>query len=320
MPLYNAERYVRAAIDSIICQTMGDFELLVINDGSTDGSRDVVSRLDDPRIRIVDLQHVGLTTALNEGLSRSRGKYIARMDSDDAMHPMRLEKQVAFLENNQDIGVIGCGLQVIDEKGMLVNKARWPATDLAIRWLSLLATPFPHPAVMMCREIVSSFGLEYDQKYSEGAQDYDFFVRLLEYTHGANLPELLLSYRVHRNSVSGTRKPVQVRNHDEISHRVIRNTLPEMQLTQSQVTLLRKLFAPGHQLEPEYYQQRVTLCHLYLDMFQELLKKHPQSPGRSGLHRHTALRSLRRVAGSLPRSTGSARLLVRLAKLCVSCR
>ena len=127
MSVYNGEKYLKEAIDSVLSQTFKDFEVLIINDGSIDKTSKILKTYKDPRIRIINnKKNIGLTKSLNKGLKLARGEYIARMDDDDVSKPNRLEKQFEFMEKNSKYAVVGSFIEIIDSKGNLSNKVERP--------------------------------------------------------------------------------------------------------------------------------------------------------------------------------------------------
>jgi glycosyltransferase involved in cell wall biosynthesis len=246
MSVHNDRRYLPESLDSILAQTFTDFELLVIDDGSTDGSADLLRTLTDRRVRVIrNESNLGLTRSLNIGLNESTGTYVARMDADDVMLLNRLERQVRFLESNPDVGVLGTSRTLIDEDGGFIADAPALPDDRQIRWKCLLGNPLAHPTVMLRRDVLERHGLRYDERYAT-AQDYELWTRLLPVTKAANLIEPLLRYRLRRGSIGMTRKSDQLANHDRIAYGAIRQLVPGFgMITQAEVTQLRGRFG-GH--------------------------------------------------------------------------
>jgi len=208
MPVYKGEKFLRQAIESILNQTFSAFEFLIINDGSGDRSVEIVESCRDPRIRLVHNQgNLGLIATLNRGLERARGEYIARMDCDDVSHPQRLERQVAFLDTHPDIGV--CGTWFRKCGGHAGKIIRWETEPEAVRAAMLFACPLAHPTVMLRRESFLARQLRYDRDYPH-AEDYDLWRRAMQHMALANLPEVLLDYRVHPGQVTQRLSPEQV--------------------------------------------------------------------------------------------------------------
>jgi glycosyltransferase involved in cell wall biosynthesis len=241
MSTYNDALYLGAAVESVLGQTLGDFEFLIVDDGSTDGTRDLLDALRDPRVRVLrSPANVGLTRSLNRGLDDAAGKFVARMDADDVCLPERLARQVGFLNSHAEVGVVGTSRELIDERGGFVAHAPAAENDLHIRWKCLLGNPFAHPTVMLRRGVIERHGLRYDEAFLT-AQDYELWTRLLAVTRGANLREPLLQYRL-RDGVSRVHKAGQLRNHDRIACGAIRRLVPGFVITDQEVSELRGRF------------------------------------------------------------------------------
>jgi glycosyltransferase involved in cell wall biosynthesis len=244
MSAYNDVRFLPESVESILAQTFGDFELLIIDDGSADGTRGYLDSLRDPRVRVLgNATNLGLTRSLNRGLDAAAGRFVARMDADDVALPERLARQVAFLRSNADVGVVGSSRVLIDERGRFVAHAPAAEDDLRIRWKCLLGNPFAHPTVMLRREVMERHGLRYDEAFRT-AQDYELWTRLLAVTSGVNLREPLLQYRL-RDGVSRVHKADQLRNHDRIACGAIRRLVPGFLINEQEVSELRGRFG-GH--------------------------------------------------------------------------
>lgn len=199
LPVYNGEQYLAEAIDSILAQTFTDFELITIDDGSTDSSLAVLQKYQerDVRIRLVSRENRNLATTLNDSIDMARGKWIARMDQDDISLPFRLERQVDWLEkNNADL----CGCWVKFFGGWDHHTWKGWKTDRAIKVDMMFKSPFVHPSVMMRTELVR--GLRYDRTH-EKAEDYDLWVRAaMSGWNMCNIPEVLFLYRKHSSQIS----------------------------------------------------------------------------------------------------------------------
>ncbi|CAG1016424.1 Putative glycosyltransferase EpsE [Anaerolineales bacterium] len=206
MPVFNGAAFLRQAIESILCQTYRDFELLIIDDGSTDDSSFIISSYDDHRIRLFQNSgNLGLVASLNRGLDLARGSYFARMDCDDFSLPTRLEKQLRFMYANTDVGVCGTWYR---EFGGHDRITRCPAQHEDIWCRSLFNPAVGHPTVMMRRSVIERVGLRYDETYCHG-EDFDLWSRMLSTVKFANLEEVLLLYRVHPGQISSSRFMIQ---------------------------------------------------------------------------------------------------------------
>lgn len=211
LPAFNAQRYVRRSIESIQRQTFACFELLVIDDHSTDSTREVALQCarDDPRLKILSNPGKGLLDGLNFGLREARAPYVARMDADDISEPSRFAKQMDYLHRHPDCVVLGTGVICIDAAGWPLYRPPVSTDDAAIRneLLYNLSGKICHPSVMMVKAAVCSVG-GYQQAYH--FEDIDLFLRLSRLGKLANLPEPLLRYRLLATSISRTRDAAQV--------------------------------------------------------------------------------------------------------------
>ena len=202
MPNHNGAAWLAEAIGSVLAQTLADFELLVVDDGSTDASRAILADFArrDGRIRVILQPREGLTAALNRGLAAARGPLFARLDSDDIAKPTRLEAQVRFLADHPRVGLVGSWALQIDGAGRPRGR-RTPETSQAALSPSLERTnPFVHSSIVARTALLRDLG-GYLGAF-EAAEDYDLWLRLAEVAEIANLPEFLVSYRMHEGSVS----------------------------------------------------------------------------------------------------------------------
>jgi glycosyltransferase involved in cell wall biosynthesis len=283
MSVYNDRRYLPESIGSILVQSHADFELLIVDDGSTDGSSDYLRNLADPRVRVIqNHSNLGLTRSLNIGLNQSTGKFVARMDADDIAMPQRLRRQVQFLDKETGVGVVGTSRTLISDAGRALAEAPAVTHDLGIRWKCLLGNPLAHPTVMLRLDVLNRHKLRYDERY-ETAQDYELWSRLLPVTKAANLPEPLVRYRL-RSGVSLTRKADQLANHDRIAHAAIGRLVPRFQISEAEVTQLRGRFG-GHSVRDGStdVNDRIWL-RKYRDLLDAFAVAHAREPGISAFH------------------------------------
>ncbi len=212
LPVYNALPYLEEAVASVLGQSFADFELIAIDDGSTDDSLAVLQRLadGDARLRIITRENRGITPTLNEGIAAATGEFIARMDGDDICLPDRFARQVAFLDRHPEVVVVGGRFLVIDPEGRpLVTMAMPPDhTEIDARHMGGRTMALCHPAAMIRRDAALAVG-GYCEEYVN-AQDIDFWLRLAEVGRLANLDEVLLKYRQHPKSVGYARRAQQV--------------------------------------------------------------------------------------------------------------
>lgn len=201
LPLYNAEKYILSAINSVLIQEKVEFELIVIDDGSTDNSVRIVESISDPRLRFYKKENGGIISALNLALSISTGSIIARMDADDIMEPCRLSKQLDFLAKNK-LDVVGSFIKLINENGLTIGSKDFPVKNCEIISALPFFNPICHPSTMMKKEVLIEAG-----GYSvgtDGAEDFDLWCKLSRKHRLGNIPEYLLRYRLTPQSLSRT--------------------------------------------------------------------------------------------------------------------
>ncbi|MBI4665137.1 MAG: glycosyltransferase [Nitrospinae bacterium] len=205
MPVYNAGKYLRQSIESVLAQTYGDFEFLIINDGSTDDTAQIVRSYSDSRIRFVENEsNTGMVATLNRGLSLATHKLVARMDGDDISLPQRLEKQVACFSQNEKLALLGSRCGQIDENGVSIymGALEKPLEPVTVKWYQLFDNPFTHTSVMYKKNVV--FDDLGGYRWSDICADYDLWARIAESGYEAqNLPDRLVDYRTHSSSIIG---------------------------------------------------------------------------------------------------------------------
>jgi len=306
MSVHNDLQYLRESVDSILNQSLGDFEFILIDDGSTDGSGSFLKNLSDPRVKlIVNASNIGLTASLNLGLEIAHGKFLARMDADDISEPQRLQRQVEFLEAHPQIGIVGCSRHLIDEAGKTVAIAPALEDDLAIRWKCLMGNPFAHPTVMIRRQVLLDNALRYDP-FFRTAQDYELWTRLLPCTQAANLPEPLLRYRL-RNGISRASKSQQLANHDRIIELAIQRLLPGFDLNPSDIPQLRGRFGGMSVREPGMASDDQPWAGVYLKMLDAFCRQYAKRDGIENLRervRSSTERSAASISATRMKPTG----------------
>jgi glycosyltransferase involved in cell wall biosynthesis len=275
MPVYNAGCYLRPAIESILRQTFRDFELLIINDASTDGSPAILRSFSDSRIRIVqNANNLGLAHSLNRGLETAAGEFIARQDADDVSHPDRLETQVNFLKAHPDIALVGTQAVIIDEVGrykrMLLDR---PHDHIAIKWDLLFDNSFVHSSVMFQKTIVRDNLGGYDPSYA-ACEDYDLWSRIAEVRRVANLSRHLVLHRVHSSSKrEGTEQAVKMQDITKLVRRNAEAMFGKDFLSESESLLLAG-FSSG-------YRDRLSHAK-FVTLFDRLLAEYLRiAPGAS---------------------------------------
>ncbi len=221
MSVYNGERWLREAVESVLGQTLGDFELLVIDDGSTDGTLGILEHYRDPRLRVSRQPRAGLTISLNRGVRLTTAPLVARLDADDVALPERFVRQVAFLEAHPEAGLLGTGCHDVGPSGEIAATYRPPANHPEIRRALIRHNPFVHSSVMLRREALERAGF-YDERL-QVAQDYDLWVRMSRVTRLANLPEPLVLRRLSPGRVSRSRDTERLRTELRIKGRALRS-------------------------------------------------------------------------------------------------
>ncbi|TNJ39069.1 glycosyltransferase [Chlorobaculum thiosulfatiphilum] len=210
MPVHNGERYLKEAIESILAQSFADFEFLVIDDGSTDRSRQIAESYGgDPRIVLVaNAENRGTVHVLNQGIAMASGRYIARMDADDISLPERLERQVRFMDEHPDVGVSGTGMRLI-KNDKLRNTRTHTASDPELKIQLLFSPCFFHPTVIIRAELAKAHPYPDNLVYT---QDYNYWTKLAPLTSFANLSEVLLHFREHEGQISTRKADLQITN------------------------------------------------------------------------------------------------------------
>lgn len=200
MPAYNAEKYIREAIDSILNQTFNDFEFIIINDGSTDNTKKIIKSYNDSRIVYLENEkNSGIVYTLNKGLEYAKGEYIARMDSDDIAICTRLEKQFNYLELHNNIGVLGTGIEIFGNQIKSENKV-FSTNPEELKVDLIFASCIAHPTVMIRKVLIERYNIRYDEL--PGIEDYALWWKLSKITQISTLPDILLRYRVHKNQIT----------------------------------------------------------------------------------------------------------------------
>jgi glycosyltransferase involved in cell wall biosynthesis len=201
MPVYNAEHYLNESIDSILNQSYTDYEFVIVNDGSTDRSAEVIKAYTDPRIRFIEnQQNMGLIASLNIGLETCTGEYIVRMDQDDFSLPHRIEKQVRFMDENPEYGLIGCWFEDFGEN-IESKVVRYSSDDTHIRIRHLYQTHIAHPTAVLRKSVIDKFNLRFDASFVHG-EDYAFWVQMSAYCKLSNYPEMLVRKRDHPRNIT----------------------------------------------------------------------------------------------------------------------
>lgn len=247
MPVYNGEKYVKEAMDSILNQTFSDFEFLVIDDGSTDQTFDIVDSYKDERIRTVRWsQNMGLVHSLNCGIEMARGEYIARMDCDDISMPDRLKKQVVFMDRHAEVGICGTWVRFFPKEHSFVWKL--PIKHERIVSRLLFDAAIAHPSVIIRKEVLLRHNLRYKSEFKH-AEDYDLWVRAGQCTRLANIPRIMLCYRISQSHVCHVHNLEQRKNAGRIRENQLNllGIFPDDAQRKLHESLARCEFSESHQ-------------------------------------------------------------------------
>jgi hypothetical protein len=242
MAAHNEELFLPQTLKSLLRQTYRDFELICVNDASSDATAAILKNCDDPRLVVITNDHaLGLTASLNKALMLARGRYIARADADDLYRPDRLALQLEFLECNPGYVAISSAATFIDEDGHVISAEQMPEDDLSIRWRCLFNSPFMHPAIMIRAEVLWKNNLKYNEGFKV-AQDYELWSYLLEHGKGANLRERLYIRRDRKSSISRQRRTEQIEIRNWVSIRCLEKQFPGQHMNVDLIDRLRSIF------------------------------------------------------------------------------
>lgn len=274
MPVYNRERYLPDTINSILGQTFTDFEFLIVDDGSTDNSAEVIKSFQskDPRIRLLpNKEGKGIVAALHTAIKASRGEYIARMDSDDISLPERLEKEVFFLDTNSEIGACGAAVELFGNNQGITWKL--PLENNSIKCTMLFCGAIANPTGMFRRSIFFDKNFWYDHSFLV-AEDYDFWERISDSVKLANLPDTLLLYRIH----SGSTGMVYSKEHMEGARRVRLRQIKKLgiQPTKEELEIHNKI-GNSHYIRGKHAMEKVDKWLKKLTEANQKIKIYPEA-------------------------------------------
>lgn len=208
MSVFNGDKFLKQAIESILNQTFTDFEFIIINDGSTDNTENIINNFNDDRIvKINNEKNIGLVKSLNIGLEIAKGDLLARMDADDVSYNNRFKEQVEFMDKHEEVGVLGTQVNHVDVLGNLIAVTNLPITHPDIVWRMLFNCPIIHPTVLMRADLIRKIG-GYDINYKH-IEDTELWSRLIDKTKMNNLKEVLYDRRLHGKSIISTQSEIQ---------------------------------------------------------------------------------------------------------------
>ena len=226
--VHDGEPYVDAALRSVLRQSITDLELLVVDDGSTDGTPGTLATIGDDRLRVLrNDERVGLAASLNRGLEMARGRYVARMDADDVAFPGWLERTLGLLESRSALGIVGAGVLDLDARGRPGSVHVLEGSPAALRWRALFSSPFFHATVVLVRDLLERHGLRYDETFGE-SEDYELWTRVLRVSECAAVEAPLVLHRLHARQASRRRADLQRSHARDVSLAEIRGVAPEL--------------------------------------------------------------------------------------------
>jgi glycosyltransferase involved in cell wall biosynthesis len=281
--VFNGGEFLPIAVDSILGQTFPDFELIIVDDGSTDTTPAQLKAVDDPRVRVIrNPKNLGLPAARNVGIEAANGNYCAFLDHDDVALSLRLQRQVDFLHANPAVGLIGSAVETINAAGMTLATIPMPQTSLDIRWTGLLDCPMRQSTLMGRTEVVKRH--LYDTKFASYS-DWDFVMRVSRKTEVRNLPEVLVQYRRHNTNMSTVHRARLNETGVNIALREIHTELPDFMISRHEIAELRRvLFETTDGPQKRTLDATRQALQRYIDLNEAFRRKHPRkanpSPGR----------------------------------------
>lgn len=204
LPVYNGKAYLKEAIDSVLNQSFGNFELIIIDDGSTDDSADLIRAYDDPRIRFYRQENKGLAATLNRGIALAKGEFIARQDQDDICLPARFEKQMDWFDKHPEAGMVGTAAEIWVGRTKTDRVLQHPTEDAWIRFGLLFHNHFVHSSVMIRKTALDDVGGYSEDSRRQPPEDYELWSRMMKHYQVGNLPDILTVYREVDGSMSRT--------------------------------------------------------------------------------------------------------------------
>ena len=294
MPVYNGERYVREAMESILSQTFTDFEFIIVDDGSTDGTPNILKSYDDPRIiRLHHETNEGIVYSLNQALEIVRGEFIARQDADDISMPERLEQQVSVLCERPEVAIVGSAYYLIRENGAHIRIEFPPIGDTVIRWRMLFHNSLAHTSVIFRSAVVHQHRLRYGPE-ALPSEDYDLWGRMLCYGEGLNIGQPLVKHRVHWNRISHVAAAEQGSTANRISRSNLERLGLRVCLSDSDVRTLRCWHNGFLQ---SLNREDMLLCRVLVRILREFEK---QQDVDRGIVRELRVRLIDRMLAAIP--------------------
>ena len=284
LSVYNGGEFLTEAIESILNQTYKDFEFIIINDGSTDGSLELIREFEkqDSRIVLITRENKGLIASLNEGIEKSKGKYIARMDADDISLPNRFEVQLEFMEKNLNIGVCGSWIEVFGE-GYKAKVVKVAPNDEELRAMLIFTVPVMHPSVMMRKDLLDIYNLRYNEEY-QSAEDYKMWLDCAKFIKLANIEKVLLKYRILNTGMTRVAETTQNDKRYEVIGRIFKEALAKMGVENSEEENQFHYILISH--------ERIVKTNVDIEYLDKYLNKLLNANKSSKLYQHRYLKYL----------------------------
>jgi glycosyltransferase involved in cell wall biosynthesis len=297
--VHDGEPFVRTALLSLLRQTVSDLELVVVDDGSSDGTRDTLAAIGDRRVRVLrNEEQLGLAGSLNRALDEARGRFVARMDADDAAFPDWLERSLRLLGSRVELGLVGSGVLDIERDGTPRELHLHEAGRAAMRWRALFSAPVFHNTVVLERDVLETHGLRYDASFGE-SEDYDLWTRLLDVSEGDCVEAPLVLHRLHPRQASRRRGDLQRTLADEISLRQIEAIAPE--LSERRAKLARQVWLGAAVAAADVEDATAA----FVELERTFEAEHPSVENEHADVRAAAARALARLAPRAPGATGA---------------
>lgn len=259
MPVYNGEKYLREAIESILNQTYKDFTFIIIDDGSTDQSVSIIDSYSDNRIKFYkNTENLKLISTLNKGLALCDAEYIVRMDADDISLPTRIEEQVKFMDANPEVVCSGTWFTDFDET--YTKQVRYEISDAQIQIKHLYQTQIAHPTAILRNKVIKDYQLKFDFNFPH-CEDYEFWTRLKNYGDLANLPKFLVKKREHQNKVSNQFACIQIKSCIQVKINEFKKI--GVNFSESEIILYEKLAYSNFSIDK---QELVKLANILKDI------------------------------------------------------
>jgi glycosyltransferase involved in cell wall biosynthesis len=287
MSTFNGERHLQEAIASLLCQSYADFELIVVNDGSTDTTPIILDSIADPRLIVLTNEsNMGIACSQNRAMEKARGEFVALQDHDDVSHAERLASQVEFLECHPDIDAVGSSCLIIDDHGQVKGQWELPAADLDIKWRLLFRYSFLHTTLMIRRSAIERIGGYNESPQFQFSEDYELLSRMAAEHRVANLREPLVSWRQHSGQASNRNQSHQDESADRTALRNAKALMGDQEVDEGAWATVKLLLmnAPDSPVTLSSSQVRVA-CRLMKKLQREFYERYSVPAAEQAKHR-----------------------------------